>query len=177
MREIMSSIEGEFRRYRKLGEEAIRQLKPEELSQRGPGEGNSVAIIVWHLSGNLKSRFTAFLTDDGEKPWRKRDEEFQARSVTAAELSEKWNEGWAVLTATLRSLTDDDLTKPVVIRGETFKAHEALHRLMAHAAYHVGQIVYLAKSFRGSEWRSLSIPLGASEAYNRNPTLQRPPAS
>lgn len=177
MREIIASIEGEFRRYRKLGEEAIRQLKQDELSQRGPGEGNSVAIIVWHLSGNLKSRFTDFLTADGEKPWRKRDEEFQARQVTAAELFEKWNEGWAVLTAALQSLTDNDLTKTVVIRGETFKAHEALHRLMAHAAYHVGQVVYLAKSFRGSEWKSLSIPPGASEAYNRNPTKQRPPAS
>jgi hypothetical protein len=132
---------------------------------------------VWHLSGNLKSRFTDFLTADGEKPWRKRDEEFESRSVTAAELFLKWDEGWAALFHSLESMSDEDLSRSVVIRGESFKAHEALHRLMAHAAYHVGQIVYLAKSFRGSEWKSLSIPLGMSEQYNLNPTSQRPPAS
>jgi hypothetical protein len=175
MREIVASIEGEFRRYRKLGEEAIRQLGPEELLQRGSAEANSVAIIVWHLSGNLKSRFTDFLTSDGEKPWRKRDEEFQARVVSQTDVIEKWDEGWTVLIDTLRSLTDEDLGRAIVIRGENFKAHEALHRLMAHAAYHVGQIVYVAKSIRGRDWKCLSIPLGASEEYNRNPTMQRPP--
>ncbi len=176
MREIIASIEGEFRRYKKLGEEAIQQLGDDELSRPGPGDNNSIAIIVWHLSGNLRSRFTDFLTADGEKPWRKRDEEFLPRSVRKAELFEKWDEGWRVLFGTLSTMTDDDLPKSILIRGETFKANEALHRLMAHAAYHAGQIVYLAKSIRGPEWKCLSIPLGASEAYNRNPTGQRPPA-
>ena len=174
MRDIIGSIEGEFRRYKVLGERAIEQLQDSELSAPGPGEGNSIAVIVWHLSGNLKSRFTDFLTSDGEKLWRKRDEEFRFRQVTRAELLQKWAEGWNTLFESLQSLSDDDLFKNVVIRGETFKAHEALHRLMAHAAYHAGQIVYLAKSFRGGDWKILTIPLGQSDAFNLNPKGQRP---
>ena len=174
MRDILGSIEGEFRRYKVLGERAIDQLNDNELSMPGPGEGNSIAVIVWHLSGNLKSRFTDFLTSDGEKPWRKRDEEFRFRQVTRAELLEKWSEGWNTLFAALRPLSDDDLFQDVVIRGETFKAHEALQRLMAHAAYHAGQIVYLAKSFRGRDWKTLSIPLGGSHQFNLNHKGQRP---
>jgi hypothetical protein len=177
MRDIISSIEGEFRRYKKLGEESIAQLRDEELVRSGPGGGNSIAVLVWHLSGNLKSRFTDFLTSDGEKPWRSRDEEFEPRSVSRAELSAKWNEGWDILFATLKSLSDADLTRTVVIRRETFKAHEALHRLMAHAAYHAGQMVYLAKSLRGPDWKCLSIPLGKSQGFNRSPMGQKPPAS
>jgi uncharacterized damage-inducible protein DinB len=174
MREIISSIEGEYRRYKNLGEGAIRQLREDELSKNGPGGGNSIAVIVWHLSGNLKSRFTDFLTSDGEKPWRKRDEEFEARAVTSAELLERWNEGWKTVLGTLAGLTDSDLSRTVTIRGVGFQVHEALHRLMAHTSYHVGQIVYLAKSFRGTDWKTLSIPLGRSEEYNRNPTLEKP---
>ena len=175
MRDIITSIDGEFRRYKKLGDSSIAQLRDEELSESGPGGGNSVAILVWHLSGNLKSRFTGFLTSDGEKPWRIRDEEFRSRSVTRPELLEKWEEGWNALFKTLDSLSDDDLFEPVIIRGETFKAHEALHRLMAHASYHTGQIVYLAKAFRAGDWKCLSIPLGKSEEFNKNPKGQRPP--
>ena len=174
MREIISSIEGEYRRYKNLGEGAIRQLREDEIAKSGPGGGNSIAVIVWHLSGNLKSRFTDFLTSDGEKPWRKRDEEFEARAVTSAELLERWNEGWKSVLGTLAGLTDSDLTRTVTIRGVGFQVHEALHRLMAHTSYHVGQIVYLAKSFRGTEWETLSIPLGKSEEYNRNPTMEKP---
>ena len=174
MREIVSSIEGEYRRYKKLGEGAFRQVREEELSKSGPGGGNSIAVIVWHLSGNLRSRFTDFLTTDGEKPWRKRDDEFEPRAVTSAELLERWNEGWKTVLNTLESLSDSDLSRPITIRGVSFQAHEALHRLMAHTSYHVGQIVYIAKSFRGNDWESLSIPLGKSEEYNRNPTRERP---
>jgi uncharacterized damage-inducible protein DinB len=177
MRDLIVSIEGEFRRYKKLGEESLAQLQDEELARPGPGGGNSIAILVWHLSGNLKSRFTDFLTSDGEKPWRKRDEEFTARSVSRAELLAKWDEGWEVLFKSLQSLRDADLTRTVVIRGESFKAHEALHRLMAHAAYHTGQMVYLAKSLRGPDWKCLSIPLGQSGEAIKNPAGQRPPAS
>jgi uncharacterized damage-inducible protein DinB len=173
MREIITSIEGEFRRYKKLGDESIAQLHDQELIRSGDG-GNSVAILVWHLSGNLKSRFTDFLTSDGEKPWRNRDEEFRSRTVTRAELMAKWDEGWTVLFKTLGSLTDEDLFRTVVIRGETFTAHETLHRLLAHAAYHTGQIVYIAKGFRAGDWKCLSIPLGKSDEFNRNPKGQRP---
>ena len=131
-------------------------------------------MIVWHLSGNLASRFTDFLTSDGEKPWRHREEEFAARTVTRDGLMEKWRQGWGVLFEALAGLTDDDLQGQVAIRGQSLAVHDALHRSLAHASYHVGQIVYLAKLKRGADWRSLSIPPGGSAAYNQNPTLERP---
>ena len=176
MREIVSSIEGEWRRYKILGEGALKQLRDDALGKTGPGEGNSIAVIVWHVAGNLKSRFTDFLTADGEKPWRDRDAEFQPRTgVTRRELMEKWNAGWATLFAALEPLNDEDLSRVVTIRGETFRVHEALHRLLPHTCYHVGQIVYLAKSFRADNWNCLTIPLGKSQEYNRNPTREKPP--
>ncbi len=176
MREILSSIEGEWRRYRHLGEGALRQLRDDELSKNGPGDGKSIAVIVWHIAGNLKSRFTDFLTSDGEKPWRDRDSEFQSRaSVTRSELLERWNEGWAALFTALEPLTDDELSRFVTIRGEKFRVYEALHRLVTHTSYHVGQMVYLAKAFRASEWDCLTIPLGKSAEYNRNPINEKPP--
>ena len=127
-------------------------------------------VICWHLSGNLKSRFTDFLTSDGEKPWRQRDEEFQARRVTRAELLDKWESGWAPLLSTLMALTDVQLQATVTIRRQPLVVHEALHRSLGHTAYHVGQIVYQAKALRGVAWRYLSIPPGGSNAYNRDPT-------
>src|SRR5262252_3588759 len=99
MRKLIASIEGEFRRYKKLGDETIAQLQDNELTESGPGHGNSIAVLVWHLSGNLQSRFTDFLTSDGEKPWRNRDEEFAERTVTKAELLAKWERGWKPLLA------------------------------------------------------------------------------
>src|SRR5262249_3420118 len=108
--------------------------------------------------------------------WRDRESEFRPRiHVTRAELLEQWDGGWNVLLGALKSLTDQDLSRDITIRGEHFRVHEALHRLLAHTSYHVVQIVYLAKSLLGSEWNSLSIPHGKSEEYNRNPTGQRPP--
>jgi len=176
MRDIISSIEGEWRRYKALGEGAFRQLRDDELGKSGPGGSNSVAIIVWHIAGNLNSRFTDFLNSDGEKPWRNRDSEFQPREgISRAELLERWNGGWHTLFATLEKLSDENLFGVVTIRGEKFRAHEALHRLLAHTSYHVGQIVFLAKAFRGAEWNSLSIPPVKSEEYNRSPKGQRPP--
>src|SRR5205085_10382222 len=129
-----------------------------------------------HIAGNLKSRFSDFLNSEGEKPWRHRDSEFQPRhDITRSELFEQWDAGWRTLLAALEPLADEDLSRIVTIRGEKFRVHEALHRLLAHTSYHVGQIVYLAKSFRGSEWNYLSIPPGGSEEYNRNPTREKPP--
>jgi hypothetical protein len=176
MRDIISSIEGEWRRYKALGEGAIRQLRDDELGKSGPGEGNSVAIVVWHVAGNLKSRFTDFLTSDGEKLWRNRDSEFEPRTnVTRAELLEIWEDGWRILFNALEPLKDANLLDTVTIRGEKFRVHDALHRLLAHTSYHVGQIVYLAKAFRGNDWKWLSIPPGKSAEFNLNPKGQRPP--
>ena len=174
MRHIIGSIEAEYQRYMALGERAIAQLDEAELSTPGPNAGNSVAVIVWHLSGNLASRFTDFLTSDGEKSWRHREEEFAARTVTREELMDKWRQGWTVLFEAVAGLTDDRLEQQVTIRGQPLAVHDALHRSLAHASYHVGQIVYLAKSLRKDEWRYLSIPPGGSAAYNQAPTLERP---
>ena len=176
MNELVESIRSEYLRYKALAEAALRQVSDDELSVSPGEEDNSFAVICWHLSGNLKSRFTEFLSTDGEKPWRNREEEFDDRTVTRAELMAKWNDGWAVLLAALDGLTDDHLRQPVTIRGQPLKVHEALNRSLAHAAYHVGQIVFMAKSRRGRGWTSLSIPRGGSNAYNAQPRSETPSA-
>src|SRR5215217_1870404 len=137
---IVNSIRAEYLRYKALAEAAIEQLNDHELSVPGPNTGNSIAVICWHVSGNLRSRFTDFLTTDGEKSWRQRDEEFQNRTVTRTELMAKWDEGWAVLLDALDHLTDDQLHATVTIRGQAWEVHEALQRSLAHTAYHAGQI-------------------------------------
>ena len=160
MREIVTSLEHEYRRYKKLAEGAFDQVTDAELVESPSREGNSLAMLVWHLSGNLKSRFSDFLTSDGEKPWRDRESEFVSRTVTRADLRAKWEEGWVILFRTLSELNDEALSRRVTIRGVELSVLEALHRSLAHASYHVGQVVLLAKSFRGESWRSLSIPRG-----------------
>jgi len=157
MRKVIAAIEAEYQRYKKLGEGAFAQMSDEQLGE-GPEEGNSAVMIAWHISGNLKSRFTDFLTSDGEKPWRDRESEFESRNVTRSALLEKWEDGWRVLLAALRDLTDEDLDRNVTIRNEPHSVVQALQRSLAHTSYHVGQIVFLAKSLRGGEWKSLSIP-------------------
>ena len=166
----MTTIEAfraEYLRYKELGEKAIAQLSDAQLSQAPGQASNSIATICWHLSGNLRSRFTDFLTSDGEKPWRKRDEEFDARVVSTSELLDKWGSGWSVVLATLEGLTDADLQKQITIRGESMPVIAALMRSLAHTASHVGQILYAAKLLRGDEWTYLSIPPGGSDAFNR----------
>jgi hypothetical protein len=152
-----------FRNYKTLGERALAQTPDAALATELDPNSNSVAIIVKHISGNLRSRFRDFLTSDGEKPDRNRDTEFEtAAPPSRADVVRWWDEGWSVLLATLESLTPDDLMKTVRIRGEAFVVIEALNRSGAHIAYHVGQIVYLARHFAGPAWTSLSIPRGQS---------------
>jgi len=158
VREVLEAVEGEYRRYKGLAEATFDRLTPAELAHVPAAEGNSVAMLVWHISGNLKSRFTAFLTSDGEKPWRQRESEFDERQVSLVELRRKWDEGWDVLFGSLSQLSDADLSKQVSIRGEALSVRAALFRSVTHTSYHVGQIVLLGKSLRGSAWRSLSIP-------------------
>lgn len=166
MSNYIRSLEEEYKRYKALGEAAFAQLPEEQLSVSAPGGGNSIAAIVWHVAGNLESRFTDFRTSDGEKPWRNRDEEFESRTVSRAELTEKWERGWRALFDALDSITDADLQARIRIRHQPLRIDEALHRSLAHTTYHVGQIVFLAKQFRGEQWNCLSIPLGGSRAYN-----------
>jgi uncharacterized protein DUF1572 len=167
---IVESIRAEFTRYKALAEGALHQLDDRQLARHMAVNSNSIATICWHVSGNLRSRFTDFLTSDGEKAWRHREEEFDTRSVTKAELLQKWEEGWTDLFRALAELKDDQLHLTVTIRGQGLAVHEALHRSLAHVAYHVGQIVYVAKALRSGDWKYLSIPPGKSVEYNLNPT-------
>lgn len=173
MRNIVTAIEDEYRRYKALADAAFAQLEEPELSQPGPNGGNSIAVLVWHVSGNLASRFTDFRTSDGEKPWRHRDDEFLLRSVTRDDLLARWESGWRPLFNALNELTDDALGDAVIVRGEPLRIDQALMRSVAHTAYHVGQMLYLAKAIKGVGWKYLSIPPGASEAYNRAPIFER----
>lgn len=176
MSSLVESIRAEYTRYKALGEAAMAQVADARLSEAPGPTGNAIATIVWHLSGNFASRFTDFLTTDGEKPWRARDEEFASRTVTRAELTEKWEQGWTVLLDALAHLSDADLARTVTIRQQPMLVHEALHRSLAHASYHVGQIVFLAKAFAGDGWRYLSIPPGQSATYNQAPANEKPAA-
>jgi len=175
MGSMVSRIGAEFHRYKALGEGAFEQLEADELG-RGDAGALSIATLVWHVSGNLASRFTDFLESDGEKPWRDREGEFEPRAVTAPELREKWERGWGVLEGALRDLRDEDLSRTITIRGVGLRVDEALLRALAHVSYHVGQIVYVAKGLRGADWRYLSIPPGGTAAYAANPDRERAPA-
>ena len=175
-RDVILAIEGEYLRYKKLAEEAMAQVADNVLFVAPPGDGNSIAIIVAHLAGNLKSRFTEFLTTDGEKPWRKRDEEFEAQRIARDEMMRNWVGGWRCVLDTLDLLDDGHLSRTITIRSQPLSVGEALLRSLAHTTYHVGQIVLLAKSARADEWKSLSIPKGQSEQYNKAPTGEKPPA-
>ena len=151
-----------LRQYKAQAERAIEQATDEQLILCLDDESNSIALIVKHLAGNMRSRWTDFLTTDGEKPDRQRDSEFEAPPSTRAEVLSTWETGWTFVFAALEPLTDADLARTVYIRGEAYSVMQAINRQLAHYASHIGQIVFLAKHFRSSEWRSLSIPRGRS---------------
>lgn len=157
-----------FRYYRDLGEKALAQIADDQIHWQPSPESNSVAIIVRHLSGNMLSRFTDFLTSDGEKPWRNRDAEFENHYAGKTELLDAWNTGWNCVFAAVDPLNGADLDSIVYIRNEGHTVLEALNRQLAHYAYHVGQLVYVCRILAGSEWHSLSIPKGGSQAFNND---------
>ena len=153
----------EYARYRALGEKAIAQVPDDALNRVLAPDGNSIAVLMRHIGGNLASRFTNFLTEDGEKPWRDRDSEFVLDSSTNPEqVLLWWNQGWNLVFAAIEPLTAADLERKVTIRGQEHTVLEAISRQMTHYAEHIGQIILLAKHFRGAEWKSLSIPKGQS---------------
>lgn len=156
----------DFQSLKSLGDKAIAQLSAEQLHWSPEADSNSIAIIVNHLSGNMISRWTDFLTTDGEKEYRNRDQEFEIDGAGQAELLQRWEHGWKVLLSTLLSLQPDDLLATVRIRGEAHTVVQAIHRQIAHYGYHVGQIVYIAKACRAEQWQSLSIKKGESAAFN-----------
>jgi Protein of unknown function (DUF1572) len=155
-----------FRYYKSLGERAMNQSTDAALFQTLDAESNSMAIVVKHMAGNMRSRWRDFLTTDGEKPDRNRDTEFEAPASTRAELMEQWNAGWNWVFNALEPLSDADLTKTVFIRGEAHSVMQAINRQIAHYSYHVGQIVFLAKHFGCDSWKSLTVPRKQSAAFN-----------
>jgi uncharacterized damage-inducible protein DinB len=156
-----------FRFYKKMAEGAMEQVTDEQLFATLDEEMNSIAIIVKHMTGNMRSRWTDFLTSDGEKPDRNRDTEFVEPPATREELLKRWNEGWDSVFHALDPLTDSDLERKVEIRGEPHSVMQAINRQIAHYAYHCGQIVFLAKHFKASEWKSLSVPRNESAEFSR----------
>lgn len=154
-----------FRGMKSNAEKALEQLTESELHFIPAAESNNCAIIMQHIAGNLISRFTDFMTTDGEKSGRKRDAEFIDTEATREELYERWNTGWEVLFSTISKLTEDDLEKIVFIRGEEHTVIRALNRQLVHYAYHCGQLVFLAKMIKGKEFKTLSIEKGKSDTY------------
>ncbi|HXX19152.1 MAG TPA: DUF1572 domain-containing protein [Candidatus Acidoferrum sp.] len=155
-----------LRYYKKLGERAIAQAPDDSLTATLDPESNSIAIIVKHLAGNMRSRWTDFLTSDGEKPDRNRDVEFELPPQTRAEILALWESAWKIVFDSLAPLTDADLGRTVRIRGERHSVMQAINRQIAHYAYHIGQIVYIAKHFTSDRWKSLSVPRGKSSEFN-----------
>jgi hypothetical protein len=162
LRESLSAFES----YKKLAEKSFEQVSDEEFFRSIDEEANSIAVLTKHLGGNLRSRWTDFLTTDGEKPNRNRDSEFIAEGDTRESLMKIWENGWQTLFDSLESLKPGDLGKIVQIRGEDFTVFKAITRALAHAAYHIGQIILLAKHFRSGEWQTLSIPRNKSAEFN-----------
>lgn len=161
-----------FEYYKSLGEKSINQLEDSDLFWQYNEASNSIAIIVNHLNGNMLSRWTDFLTSDGEKEWRQRDQEFEDRIKTKDELWQKWEEGWQCLFTALDTINDDNFTNIVTIRQQEHTISEAINRQLAHYAYHVGQIVYIARMAKDSKWQSLSIPKNKSQAFNEKKYAQ-----
>jgi Protein of unknown function (DUF1572) len=161
LQEVLRGLRG----YKRFADAAIAQLREPELFLQIDAEANSVAVIMKHISGNMRSRFTDFLTSDGEKPDRRRDQEFIQEKLTHAELMQRWEAQWQSLFATIEALKPEDLERTITIRGEPHTVLEALNRALMHYAQHIGQIIFLAKHIRGAEWKTLSIPRGKSEEH------------
>jgi uncharacterized damage-inducible protein DinB len=165
--EIAQVILKNFTTYKNLAEKAFDQLGEDDFYYKPDSESNSIAIIIQHMAGNMQSRFTDFLTSDGEKSTRNRDSEFEDNNLSKAQLLERWQAGWKVVFDAIQGLGPEDLQEMVLIRQEPLSVIDALMRQVTHYSYHIGQIVFLAKHIKRSGWKSLSIPKGQSDAYNR----------
>lgn len=166
MEDYLSSIQKQFKYYQSLGEKTFDQLSDEELFWKYDEESNSIAMLVKHIAGNMLSRWTDFLTSDGEKEWRNRDAEFTDDIKTRADMLALWNKGWECLFNAIDPLTEEDLGEIIYIRNMGHTVTEAINRQLAHYPYHIGQIVFIGKMAKSNEWGSLSIPKGGSKAYN-----------
>jgi hypothetical protein len=163
-----------LRYYKELGEKTFDQLTDADLHFMPNAASNSIAVIVQHMAGNMLSRWTNFLTEDGEKPWRQRDEEFKVHDYSKQQILELWEKGWACFLDALTPLTENDLLKTIYIREEPLLVIDAINRQLAHYPYHVGQIIYIGKLIKNTGWQSLSIEKGKSEDYNKSDGLKDP---
>ncbi|GAA4504970.1 DUF1572 domain-containing protein [Hymenobacter ginsengisoli] len=172
--DFLSSARKQFAYYKLLGEQAMSQVTDEQLHWQPSAESNSLATIVKHMAGNMLSRWTDFLTTDGEKPWREREAEFDEDQASRAEVLARWEAGWQCLFGALDGLTEADLARTIYIRNQGHSVTEAINRQLAHYPYHVGQLVFIARLAAGEAWQSLSIPRGNSAAYNAEKFAQPP---
>ena len=164
--DYLESVKKQFEYYKMLGEKTFAQLPDDKLFWQYNPESNSIATIVKHLWGNMLSRWTEFLTSDGEKEWRNREAEFDNDLRTREEILDKWNLGWNCLFNALNSLTEADLQKEIYIRNQGYTVMEAINRQFAHYSYHIGQIVFIGKMICDDNWKSLSVPKGKSKEFN-----------
>jgi hypothetical protein len=166
MHNYLVSIIKQFEKYKSLGDKTFEQLTFEELKKEFATDSNSICVIVKHMSGNMLSRWTNFLTEDGEKTWRHLDAEFEDSFNSKEELLAHWDKGWKCFFDAIKPLNENDLEKIIYIRNEGHSVTEAINRQLAHYSYHIGQIVFLGKLIKGKNWHSLSIPRGDSSKYN-----------
>jgi uncharacterized damage-inducible protein DinB len=160
--------------YKDLGEKSFAQLDEKDFYYQPSSESNSIAVIIQHISGNMISRFTNFLTEDGEKEWRKRDDEFEVHEYSKQQLEDLWQKGWDCFLSVLQTLKEDDLLKTVFIRKEPLTVMDAINRQLAHYSYHIGQIVFIARIIKNENWKNLSIPKGQSLQYNLSDQIKDP---
>jgi len=172
--EYLSTVIKRVKYYKDLGEKTFAQLEDKDFHWQPSSESNSIAVIIQHVSGNMLSRWTNFLTEDGEKDWRNRDDEFDIHSFSRQQLVEIWNKGWDCFLNALDSLKADDLLQTIYIRKESMTAIDAINRQLAHYPYHIGQIVYIGRMIKNENWKNLSIPKGTSQQYNQGDHVKDP---
>jgi hypothetical protein len=173
-KEYLVTVIRRVKYYKDLCEKAFEQLDEKDLHFRPNEESNSIAIIVQHLTGNMLSRFSNFLTEDGEKEWRQRDDEFEIHHYSKQQVLALWEKGWKCFLDAMGSLTEDDLLKTIYIRKEALTVIDAINRQLAHYPHHIGQILFIGKMIKGKEWKSLSIPKGQSMQYNQTNEVKDP---
>jgi hypothetical protein len=172
--EYLQTVIRRVKYYKDLGEKTFEQLNDADFHYQPNEESNSIAVIIQHVSGNMLSRWTNFLTEDGEKEWRQRDEEFAIHHYSKQQLLEIWEKGWKCFLDALESLNEDDLLKQINIRQEKLSVIDAINRQLAHYPYHVGQILYIGRIIKNHNWKNLSIPKGHSQQYNKSETVKDP---
>jgi Protein of unknown function (DUF1572) len=172
--EYLQTVIRRVKYYKELGEKSFEQLEEKDFHFQASSASNSIAVIVQHLAGNMLSRFTNFLTEDGEKEWRQRDDEFEVHNYSKQQVMDVWEKGWKCFLDMLESLSEDDLLKTISIRQEPLTVIDAVNRQLAHYPYHIGQIIFIGKLIKDENWKSLSIPKGQSQQYNQSSDVKDP---